>query len=244
MTEAGLPDEKAITAALEAGEKPPMPYTLQDMAMDTVGLLDALGIEKAHIVGISMGAAIAQFVAIDYPERTLSLTSIAGDSGNPDLPVLAKPEAFEGVPPLPMTVDRDAFIEWQVKTWQALAGPTYPVDEATLEEWAIRDFERGFDPEAMVRQQTVSLLGHLDSSTYRLNNLETIEAPTLVMQGTDDPIVPVESAEEIVARVPEAELRIIPGLGHMVPVELVPEFVDAIADVAARANFVVSTSTR
>jgi pimeloyl-ACP methyl ester carboxylesterase len=235
MSEAGLPDEEAIAAALEAGEPAPMPYTLRDMAADAIGLMDALEIQQAHIVGISMGGAIAQLIAIDYPQRILSLTTIAADSGNPDLPVIANPEAFAGVPPQPATVDKEAFVAWQVATWQALAGPTYPVDEAILREEAERDFERGFDPEALVRHQTVSFLGHIESAGYRLNNLQKIKVPTVVVQGTEDPLVPVESAEDIAARVPNADLRLIPGLGHYVPVELVPEFADAITDAAGRA---------
>lgn len=144
------------------------------MAQDAVGLLDALGIQQAHIVGISMGGAIAQLVAIDYPERTLSLTLIAADSGNPDLPAVARPEAFEGVPAQPPAGDREAFIDWQVKTWQALAGSNYTTDEVTLRKRAERDFERGYDPDGLTRQQTVSLIGHLDSARYRLSNLEKI----------------------------------------------------------------------
>lgn len=233
--EAGLPDAEAIGAAFEAGEPAPLPYRLHDMARDAVGLLDALEIGQAHLVGMSMGGAIAQLVAIDYPERTLSLTTIGADSGNPDLPVVANPDAFAEVPPQPTTADREAYVEWQVKTWQALNGPEYPTDEATLRQWAERDFERGFYPDALVRHQTVSLVGHLESAAYRLNNLENIKAPTVVLQGANDPLVPVESAEDIAARVPGAELRIIPGLGHSYPVALVPVFVDAITAAAERS---------
>jgi pimeloyl-ACP methyl ester carboxylesterase len=231
-TEAGLPDAKAIGAALEAGEPAPLPYTLHDMAEDAVGLLDALEIEQAHLVGISMGGAIAQLIAIDFPERALSLTSIAADSGNPELPVVADPDAFEGLPPQPTTNDREAYIEWQVRTWQVLTGELYPTDEATLRAWAERNFERGFDAEALVRHQTVSLIGHIESAAYRLNNLANIKAPTVVVQGSNDPLVPVESAEDIAARVPNAELRLIPGLGHSMPEPLVPELVDAITAAA------------
>ena len=235
-TEAGLPDSEAIAAALEAGETPPMPYTLHDMAADAVGLLDALEIEQAHITGLSMGGAIAQLIAIDYPERVRSLALIASDSGNLAMPVIANPEAFADVPPQPTTVDREAFIEWQVKTWQALIGSEYPVDEATLRQWAVRHFERNFDPDALVRHQTVSLLGHLDSSQYRLSHLEAISAPTVVLQGAEDPLVPVAAAEEIAALVPDADLRLIPGLGHFIPPELAQEVADAITDAAARAE--------
>lgn len=236
LSEAGLPDAEAIGKALEAGQPAPVPYTLQAMAADAVGLLDALAIQQAHIVGISMGGAIAQFIAIDAPDCTLSLTLLAADSGNPDLPVIAKPEAFAGVPMPPTTVDREAFLDWQVKTWQALAGADYPTDEAVLLAWAQRDFARGFDPAGLARQQTVSLVGHLESARYRLNNLATITAPTVVLQGTDDPLVPVVSAEDIVARVPGAELRLISGLGHDIPIELVSVFADAITAAAERAT--------
>jgi pimeloyl-ACP methyl ester carboxylesterase len=188
------------------------------------------------MVGVSMGGAIAQLIAIDYPERTLSLTSLMADSGNPELPVIAKPEAFEGVPPQPTTVDEAAFIAWQVKTWQVLTGPQYPPDEATLQAWAQRNFARGFDPAGLTRHQTVSLVSHIETASYRLNNLQNIEVPTVVVQGTEDPLVPVASAEDIAARVPDADLRIIPGLGHSIPVELVPLVADAITDAAARAS--------
>lgn len=183
-----------------------------------------------------MGGAIAQLVAIDYPERTLSLTLLMADSGNPALPVVVKPEAFANVPPQPQTVDREAYIDWQVKTWQALAGSAYPTDEATLREGAQRDFARGYDPAGFARQGTVILVDRYESTPYRLNNLATIEAPTVVVQGEDDPLVPVAAAQEIAERVPDAELRLIPGLGLGTPVALVPLFADAITAATDRAT--------
>jgi pimeloyl-ACP methyl ester carboxylesterase len=234
MTDTGLPDAEAIGNALRAGTPPPIPYTLRDMAADAVGLLDALGIQKAHIVGMSMGGAIAQFVAIEYPERTLSLTSLMADSGNPAVPVVAKPEAFADVPPIPPAGDKAAFVEYQVKNWQALASAAHPTDEATLRAWAQRDVERAYDPDGLTRQATVTLVGHLERSADRLNHLSDIKAPTVVLHGDDDPLVPIDAAREIAARVPGAELRIISGLGHDIPIALVPQFVDAIT-AAARA---------
>jgi pimeloyl-ACP methyl ester carboxylesterase len=235
FTKAGLPDAEAIGAALKAGTPPPIPYTLQDMAADAVGLLDALNIQQAHIVGISMGGAIAQFVAIKHPERTRSLTLLMADSGNPAVPVVAKPEVFANVPPQPPAGDKAAFVEYQVKTWQALAGSTYPTDAATLRTRAQRDVERAYDPDGLTRQATVTLIDHLEPSAYRLNHLNTIKAPTVVLHGDDDPLVPIAAAHEIVAKVPGAELRIVPGLGHDIPIALVPQFVDAIAAAAGRA---------
>ena len=228
LTDAGLPDAAAIGKALQEGTTPPIPYTIHDMAKDTVGLLDALGIQQAHLVGASMGGAIGQWVAIDYPERVLSLTTIAADSGNPELPIIADPDAFANVPPQPTTADKEAFINWQVKTFQALAGDTYPPDEAILREQAQRDFERGLDPDGLVRQQTAILVDYFDPNSERRNNLEKITVPTVIIHGTEDPLVPMASAEDLAALIPNAELRVIPGLGHFIPAELIPEITDAI----------------
>jgi pimeloyl-ACP methyl ester carboxylesterase len=235
MTEAGPPDEAVIGKSLEADEPAPIPYTLQDMTRDAVGLLDALEIQQAHSVGISMGGAVPQLVAIDFPERVLSLTSLMVDSGNPNLPVIADSEAFAGLPPPPPAEDKAAFTNYQVQTLQILAGSEYPADEATLRAWVTRSVERSYDREALTRQQTVSFVGHLESASYRLSNLQNITAPTIVLHGTDDPLVPVASAEDIAARIPDAELRLVPGLGHDIPLALVPEFVDAIISAAERA---------
>jgi pimeloyl-ACP methyl ester carboxylesterase len=228
LSATGVPDVAANGQALKEGNTPTIPYSLRDMAKDTVGLLDALGIEQAHLVGASMGGDIGQWVAIDYPERVLSLTTIAADSGNPQLPVIANPEAFAEVPPQPTSADRDAFLAWQVKTFQVLGGSTYPTDEATLREWAERDFERGFDPAGLLRQQIAVLVDHAAPSAERWNNLPKITAPTVVIQGTEDPLVPMSSAEDLAARIPDAELRVIQGLGHFLSAELIPEITDAI----------------
>ncbi len=113
MTDAGYPDSAAITEALQNGTPPPLPYTLNDMANDAVGLLDTLGIDRAHLIGASMGGDIAQLVAIDHPDRVLSLTTIGADSANAALPVIANPDAFAAVPAPPADGDRDAFIDYE-----------------------------------------------------------------------------------------------------------------------------------
>src|SRR5690606_14282977 len=206
--EAGLPDGAAITLALQNGEPAPLPYTLSDMAQDAVALLDALGIEQAHIVGASMGGAIAQLVAIDHPDRVRSLTLLLSDSGNPALPVVAKPEAFEDVPPVPSAGDREAYVDYEVKTRLALSSPGYPTGEQTIREQVMRDVERAYDPAGLVRHQFVILVDRYENPPYRLTNLETIQAPTVVLHGADDPLVPVESAQELADRIPGAELRL------------------------------------
>ncbi len=236
LAEAGLPDGAAIEKALTAGEMPDLPYTIRDMAADAVALLDALDLEQVHIVGASQGGAIAQYVAIDYPGRVLSLTLLMADSANPAQPVIAKPEAFAAVPPQPQDpTDRDAYIGWQVATWQALTGPAYPLNEATLREWAVRDFARGYDPAGFIRQGTAILVDRYEPTAYRHSHLESIVAPTVIVQGDADPIVPVAAAEELATLIPNAELRMMPGLGHNIPDAAVPVVVDAIITAAERA---------
>lgn len=232
MDETGWPDIAAIGEALKAGRPAPIPYSLKDMAADALGLLDALNVRQAHLVGISMGGAIAELVAFDQPDRVLSLTLLGTDSGNPALSGLADPDAFKGVPPQPLTRDREAFVAWQVGVWQALAGSGYQTAEPALRRWAERDFGRGFDPAGLSRQQTVSFVGHLESARYRFRHLETIKVPTAVVQGTEDPLIPVASARDIAKRVPGAEMYLIPGLGHDVPVAFVPTLVNIITTVA------------
>lgn len=231
---AGYPDSDAIARALEAGTPAPIPYTLQDMARDAVGLLDALGVQRAHIVGISMGGAIAQLVAIDHPEHVLSLTLMMADSGDPALPPIAKPEVFADIPPPPAEGDRAGFIEYDLLIRQAQASPGYPTDPQRLRSQVERDIARSYEPDGLTRQATVSLVGHIESADYRRSNLKQITAPTVVLHGTDDPVVAVDSARQIAAQVPLAELRIIEGLGHDIPLVLVDQFADAIAAAAAR----------
>ncbi|CAM3337474.1 alpha/beta fold hydrolase [Occultella aeris] len=228
-------DEAAIGDALETGEPPPVPYTFDDMAEDALGVLDALDVQRAHVVGLSMGGAIAQLIAIDTPERVRSLTLLAADSGNPELPPI-DPEAFADMPPGPRPTDREGFIDRRVAEEQALTGAGYQTDEAELRAAVLRAVERAYDPAALARQEVMSLVGHLASADYRFANLESIDLPTVVVQGDDDPLVPVEAAYDIEARIPDSELRVIPGLGHQVPVEVVPDVVDAIVTVAARAS--------
>ena len=123
---AGIPDFAAVVAAAQAGKAAPLPYTLYDMAKDAVGLLDSLGIGKAHIVGASMGEMIAQIVATDHRDRTLSLTSIMATSGKPGLPIIAKPEVVAKIPPPPAVDDKEAYIARQVKALQTIGSPGPP----------------------------------------------------------------------------------------------------------------------
>jgi pimeloyl-ACP methyl ester carboxylesterase len=234
LSEAGYPDLAAIGAALQQGTPPVLPYTLRDMANDTVGLLDALGIEQAHLVGASMGGDIAQLVAIDHPDRVLSLTTIGADSANPAVPVIANPAAFAAVPAAPAPGDKAAFVEYQLATYRVLTSPAYPLSDEALREQVMRTVERAYDPAGLVRQQVVTLAAHLAPDSYRHARLGQITAPTAIIQGADDPLQPLASAQELAAAIPNAELFVIPGLGHDLPPPLAPLFAAAVARAANR----------
>jgi pimeloyl-ACP methyl ester carboxylesterase len=240
LTAVGYPDLAAIGAALEQGTPPILPYTLRDMANDTVGLLDALGIEQAHLVGASMGGNIAQLVAIDHPDRVLSLTTMGADSANAALPVIANPEAFAAVPALPAPGDIAAFVEYQLATRRVLASPAFPVSDQALREQVVRTVERAYDPAGLVRQQVVTLAARLEPDSYRHARLGQITVPAAIIQGADDPLQPLAAARELAAAIPDAELFVIPGLGHDVPPPLAPLFAAAVDRAANRSPTEVS----
>jgi pimeloyl-ACP methyl ester carboxylesterase len=230
---AGMPDFAAVVAAAQAGKPAPLAYTLDDMAKDAVGLLDALGIRRAHIVGPSMGGMIGQIIAADYPDRALSLTSIMASSGKPGLPIFAKPEVLAKIPPPAPEGDKKAYIERQIKLLQLIGSQRAPIDEKTLREWVIRDVDRSYYPAGEARHAAVSLFAvHED----RRPKLKTIKAPTVVVHGEDDPLVAVEAGRDVAVNIPGAEFRLVPGLGHVIPVALVKTFADAITAAASRAG--------
>jgi pimeloyl-ACP methyl ester carboxylesterase len=231
MDAAGMPDFEAVVKARLSGQPAPLSYTLYDMARDAVGLLDALGVKKAHVAGVSMGGMIAQIVATDHPKHTLSLTSIMATDGKPGLPIVAKPERLASVPPPGGADDKSAYIARQVKVYQALAGPDHPPAEADLRERVNREVERSFCPLCEARQAAAALFTAMEDRRARLNGLEV---PTVVLHGADDPIVPVEAGRDVAENVPGADLRIVPGMGHDIPAALAKVVADAITAAASR----------
>jgi pimeloyl-ACP methyl ester carboxylesterase len=226
FAEASVPAFAAVAGALARGEHPEIPYTLHDMAKDAVGLLDALGIEHAHIVGRSMGGMIAQLVASEYPGRTLSLTSIMSSSGNPALPP-ATPEAMAVLtqrPPHPSR-DEQGFLDHSVRAARLLSSPGFPFDEAAQRAQALAAAQRAYDPAGFSRQ-----IAALVASGDRRAALNRITAPTLVVHGSADPLIPLAAGEDTAANVPGADLRVCAGMGHEIPPELYGFIAQAIAD--------------
>jgi len=217
--------------ALMQGKSAFVPYTLTDMAADAVGLLDALGIPRAHIVGASMGGMIAQYVAFDFPDRALSLTSIMSSSGNPLLPP-AKPRVYSlFLSPAPAAHDTHAIVVRGVKTYEVLGSPGFPTDRETLREWVIRDASRAYYPAGVMRQMAAVM-----ADGDRRAKLRTIAVPATVVHGEDDPLVPVAGGLDTAANIPGAEMRVVQGMGHDMPIALVPVIADAIVAAAERAT--------
>jgi len=228
--EAGMPDMAAIFGALMSGKPANAPYSLDDMADDAVGLLDALGIDQAHIVGASMGGMIAQLVATNHPAKTISLTSIMSTTGNPALPQ-AKPEAMEVLMTPASEGDIEGAIQRGMKAWRVIGSPGFPTEDALLREWVSRDVNRSLYPVGVARQMAAIV-----ANGDRREKLKKLNVPAVVVHGADDPLVPVEGGKDTAATIPGAELRIVPGMGHDFPLGLVETFADAVSSVAARAG--------
>ena len=230
---AGAPDFAAVVAAAQAGKPAPLPYTLYDMAKDGVALLDALAIREAHIAGVSMGGMIAQIIATDHAERTLSLTSIMATDGKPGLPFLGKPEVMAKVPPPAPDGHRKAYIERTVKLRQVIGSPGYPSDEQTLLKTITRDVDRSYCPACEPRQAAAALFTSLED---RRTRLRSIRIPTVVIHGAEDPLVPLEAGRDTAANIPDAEFRVIPGMGHDLPRALIGTIANSITAAASRAR--------
>jgi len=210
---------------------PTVPYTLEDMAEDTVGLLDALGIGRAHLVGASMGGMIAQLVAAGFPQRTLSLTSIMSTTGNRALP-RADRRATRALLMKPRDpLDPEAVIARNVRVRKAVQSTLYPKSDGELYDAAARAFYRGgYDPAGVARQ-----LGAVIVAPERRALLRSVRAPALVLHGEADPLVKVEGGIDTAAHLPEATLKTFPGMGHDFPEPLLAPMAEALQRTAARA---------
>ena len=229
LDDAGMPDVVAAVSAIVTRQPIAAPYTLSDMAADTAGLLDALDIPTAHVVGASMGGMIAQTVAIEHPRRVRTLTSIMSSTGSPDLPP-ARPEAMAALLS-PPPVGRSESIERAVSVFRTIGSPGFPFDEEHVRERAARSYDRCFHPIGVMRQLVAIL-----ASGDRTEALKSVTIPTLVIHGADDPLVPVEAGQATAAAVPGAQLVTLAGMGHDLPKPLWQRVIDAICTLTQPAE--------
>ncbi|WP_214321733.1 alpha/beta fold hydrolase [Nonomuraea sediminis] len=228
--DAPVPD---IQAAM-AGDVSSASYTLSDMAADAVGLLDALGLDSAHLVGLSLGGMIAQTIAIEHPGRVLSLTSMSSTTGDP---AVGRPD-FAAIGPLgAQPEDRQGYVEWQVRVLRAVGSPAFAFDEAAVAARARQAYDRGLDPLGLMRQSVAVL-----ASGDRTARLRRLRVPALVIHGTADLMIDVSGGRATAAAIPGAKLVIIEGLGHSLPRELWPEFAAHIADLVDVTETTTSTT--
>lgn len=212
------------------GWKAKVPYTLAEMAADAAGLLDALKIDKAHAVGASMGGMIGQLLAINHPEKLLSLTSVMSTTGNPKLPQADK-VAIDTLTARPASMKEDVLVEHGLRVLRAIGSPGFPLDEDQARERTRVNVRRSIDPMGLPRQ----LAAIIDDGdrTQRLGNVTT---PTLVLHGEGDPLVKLAAGEATAKAIPGAKLVSVPGWGHDFPLQLVDQLADEVATHAKAAT--------
>lgn len=231
FSEYGALDFDALATALMSGQRPDIPYTLDDMAEDAVRLLKALSIERAHFVGRSMGGMIAQIAASKYPERVLSLTSMMSSSGNPTLPP-ASPEVMAMMTaPAPNPFEDEAgFLAHSLSFAKRIAGTGYPFEEDEYRALLLEEVRRAYDPGCVGRQ-----IAAIAISGDRRPRLATIKAPALVIHGVDDPLFVPACGEDTASAIPGAELMLVDGMGHDLPPQLYKKVADGIERTARRS---------
>jgi pimeloyl-ACP methyl ester carboxylesterase len=211
-----VPDIRAATKIAREGGKPDVPYSLNEMAADAAGLLDALGIKTAHIAGCSMGGMIAQLVALNHPEKARSLISIFSTTGDPSLPPSSK-EAAEALTSRPASNDRETVVAHSLKNRRAYASTAWPFEEERLKELASLNYDRSFYPEGTIRQYAAIMV-----SPPRTERLKSLKLPTLVLHGSADTLIRPEAGRHTADCIPGAEFHQIEGWGHDMPLQVIP----------------------
>jgi pimeloyl-ACP methyl ester carboxylesterase len=205
-------------------------YSVQDMALDAVGVLDALQIDKAHIVGVSMGGMIAQRVAIAAPSRVLSLTSIMSSSGARGLPQ-AKPSVVRALFSRPKSSALEAVADYYVNFFKIIGSPGFPTDPVETRERILLGLKRSYHPEGTLRQMVA-----IAADAKRPEELAKITCPTLVIHGNDDPLVPYGNGVDTAKRIKGAELISIAGMGHDLPPGVVIKILEKILPFVAKSS--------
>jgi pimeloyl-ACP methyl ester carboxylesterase len=225
FTDAGIPNIRRLLLRSFLGLRSAVPYTLTDMAADGMALLDTLGIERAHIVGVSMGGMIAQHMAFSYAHRVHSLTSVMSTTGNRWLP---RPQGAA----LKALLDRpgpgaspEEQMGFTYRAARAIGSPGYPADEERLWTRIRSDYARSYHPTGAARQMAAII-----ADGDRRQRLKQISAPTLVIHGAADPLVPPSGGVDTATHISGARLEMIPGMGHDLPVALTDQMTGLIAD--------------
>jgi pimeloyl-ACP methyl ester carboxylesterase len=228
FTQHAVPDFGSLASMLMAGQRPDVPYTLDDMANDAVGLLDALSIDRAHVVGRSMGGMIAQILASEHPERVLSLTSIMSSTGNPILPAAASDLMAMMTLPAPNPAsDETGFLAHNIAFARRIAGAGYSFEEEAYRAILLEEVRRAYDPGGFGRQ-----IAAMAVAGDRRSRLATIRAPTLVVHGADDPLIHPRCGEDTASTIPNSEFMLIDGMGHDLPHALYGAVAKAIDQIA------------
>ena len=224
-----VPKPAELLAARAAGSPTSVPYQLEEMAKDCTAVLDAAGIERAHVFGMSMGGMIAQLLAIGHADRTLSLASVMSATGAPGIPG-PTPEAAAALTE-ETERERGPFIEQWLRGSRVFAGRGFPLDEVAGREMAGRIWDRAFHPEGTGRQFAAVLV-----AGSRREALGSLRLPSVVIHGGDDPLIPVAAGEDTARAIPDAELCVIEGMGHDLPAGAFVSIADAVLRVAERAS--------
>jgi pimeloyl-ACP methyl ester carboxylesterase len=209
--ELGVPNMMVESLRHKLGLRVRAPYTLADMAADARGVLDALRVKAAHVVGVSMGGMIAQRLALAEPHRVASLTSVMSSSGARSLPGPSR-HVLRALFSRPRDASEDAIVDNTMQLLRAIGSPGYPMDEALVRERVVAAVRRGFNPAGTLRQMTAVV-----ADSRRAGELKAMQAPTLVVHGKDDPLVPFACGEDTARRIPRAQLVGIHGMGHDLP---------------------------
>jgi pimeloyl-ACP methyl ester carboxylesterase len=211
------------------GRRASAPYLLSDMAADTIGLMDHLGIDSAHVAGASMGGMIVQTMAIEHPERVRSMVSIMSNTGSrwTGMPSRKAMAVLLGRPPR----GRQAAIDRAVKTFGVIGSPGYPLDEERLRDVAGRSYDRGHSAAGVLRQ-----LHAITASGDRTQALHGVRVPTTVIHGNRDVLIRPAGGRATARAIPNARLKLVDGMGHDLPRQLWPVFAEEIADTASRSR--------
>ena len=209
--ELGVPNMMVESFRHKLGLRVRSPYTLADMAGDARGVLDALRVKAAHVVGVSMGGMIAQRLALAAPHRVASLTSVMSSSGARSLPGPRR-HVLRALLSRPRDDSEEAIVDNTMQLLRAIGSPGFPMDEALVRERVIAAVRRGFNPTGTLRQMTAVV-----ADSRRATELKAMQTPTLVVHGKDDPLVPFVCGEDTARRIPRAQLVGIHGMGHDLP---------------------------